>query len=396
MRWLFALLPAVCALTLPAKADTLVVLPFFNGSSNNSIDWVGESLSESIREALAGGGDIVIGRDDRALVYRRLSIRPYVVLTRASVIKIAETLDAEKVVYGRFDLQAAPAGEPLRKGSLRVTAHVLDLRHMKQGPEFQEAGALEDLAVLQRHLAWQALRFVMPGGAPSETEFMSRHPAVRVDAIENYIRGLVAANRDEKDRLFRQAVRLDPSYTLPFYQLGKLHFANKEYKVAGDWLAKVPAADNHYREAQFFLGLALYQSGDFAGAQNAFQAVAHSVPLNEVYNDLGAAESRRNLPDAVESFKKALEGDPGDPDYQFNVGYALWKQGDFDGAAQRFRAALDRNPHDEQASAMLDRAMERRGPRPGDAATQRLERLKTNYEESAWRQLKAALQPQKP
>jgi hypothetical protein len=35
------------------------------------------------------------------------------------------------------------------------------------------------------------------------------------------------------------------------------------------------------------------------------------------------------------------------------------------------------------------------GPRPGDTRTEALERVKTNYEESAWRQLKAALQPQK-
>ena len=61
---------------------------------------------------------------------------------------------------------------------------MLDLKHVKQGPEFREVGALEDLAALQEHLAWQMLRFLKPASAPSEVEFQQRHPAVRVDAAD--------------------------------------------------------------------------------------------------------------------------------------------------------------------------------------------------------------------
>ncbi len=66
-----------------------------------------------------------------------------------------------------------------------------------------------------------------------------------------------------------------------------------------------------------------------------------------MYNDLAAAESRRNLPQAVDDFRKALEGDSNDPVYHFNLGYALWKKGDFSAAADRFRAVLDREPDDQ-------------------------------------------------
>ena len=41
---------------------------------------------------------------------------------------------------------------------------------------------------------------------------------------------------------------------------------------------------------------------------------------------------------------------------------------------------------------MLELCAKRSGPRVGDTKTERLERLKTNYEESAWWQLKAALE----
>lgn len=401
MQRLFALTALVGAFATLAQGDTFVVLPFFNVSNNTNLGWIGESLAESIREALASEGLVALDREDRVEAYRRLSIRPYAVLTRASVIKIADTLDAEHVIYGQFDLKpdlkpVAGGQAPGSKASLQISAHMLDLKRLRQGPEFAETGSLEDLAVVQRHLAWQTLQFVKGKAAPSEADFTSHHPAIRVDALENYIRGLVASNAEEKHRLFTQAVRLDPAFSQPCFQLGKLHFGKKEYKLAAEWLQKVSPADVHFREANFLLGLCLYHTGEFSLAQNAFQIVARTVPLNEVVNDLGAVQSRRNLPEALENFKKALEGDPGDPAYQFNVGYALWKRGDFDAAAERFRAAVERDPQDTEAAAMLERSLKHSGPRLGDTKTERLERLKTNYEESAWWQLKAALQPEKP
>jgi tetratricopeptide (TPR) repeat protein len=135
--------------------------------------------------------------------------------------------------------------------------------------------------------------------------------------------------------------------------------------------------------------------GDFAGAETAFTQVAANVPLNEVLNDLGAAESRRNEPSALDNFQKALDGDSSDPVYQFNTGYVLWKQGNFAAAAERFKAVLERDPDDADAPVLLERCLKQSGLRRGEQM-QGLERLKTNYEESAWFQLKAILQPKMP
>src|SRR5262249_61637455 len=94
---------------------------------------------------------------------------------------------------------------------------------------------------------------------------------------------------------------------------------------------------------------------------------------------------------SLESFRKALEGDTSDPDYHFNLGYALWKRGQFDSAADSFRAALDRKPGDADATVMLGRCLSKSGPRPGDPRNDGLEGLKLNHEETAYRQLKAEL-----
>ena len=391
-----ALISLVLFLSSPVRADTVLVLPFFNGSGTASLDWIGESVAETVREAFASQGMIALSRDDREEAYRRLQFHSHATMTLASVIRLGQSLDADQVIYGEFDLKPGPPSGPKTRGTLSITAHVLDLKRAREGPKFSEVGALEDLAVLQRHLAWQTLALVAPATAPAEADFVRRNPVVRADAIESYIRGLLASPVEEKRKLFGQAVRLNPGYSQACFELGRLNFRGKDYRSAADWFQKVAPESVPFNEATFLLGLSRYYMGDFAGAETAFHQVAASVPLNEVLNDLGAAESRRNETSALEDFQKALDGDTSDPVYQFNTGYALWKQGNYAAAAERFRAVLERDPDDKDAPVLLARCLKQSGPRRGEAQTQGMERLKTNYEESAWFQLKAILQQKKP
>jgi tetratricopeptide (TPR) repeat protein len=382
------ILPIFILFSCIVRADTVLVLPFFNLSNSPNLDWIGESFAETIRESLAAQGVLALTREDRQEAFRRLSIRPYALLTRASVIKLAESLDAGRVIFGQYSLTS---GAPPSKGVLRISSRILDIKRIKQGPEISEMGALEDLASIETHLAWQAVQALAPKSAPSEEGFLNAHPPLRVDALENYTRGLLATSPEQKHRFFTQAARLDSRFSQPCFQLGRLHAQKKEYRSALTWLERVGRDDTHYFEAQFLLGICRYHTNDYKGAEAAFHLVSESVPLNEVFNDLGAAQSRQNEPQTVANFQKALDGDSADPDYHFNLGYALWKRGQFDAAADAFRATLDRKPGDSDATTMLGRCLNKSGPRPGDPKTDGLERLKIDYEETAYRQLKAEL-----
>jgi tetratricopeptide (TPR) repeat protein len=371
---------------------TAVVLPFFNHSASSNLDWVGESISESVHDSLASEGLLALDRDDRLEAYRRLSLRPGAELTHASVIKIGEALDASTVLYGYYELLPPPADNSQSKGALRITGRIVDLKHTRQAPALIELGPLEDLARLESHLAWQALELLKGKAAPSEQDFLRARPPVRIDAVENYVRGLLAASPEQQHHFFTQAARLDEHYSQPCFRLGKNYWERKDYKTAAGWLARVSRADPHYLEAQFFLGLSKYYNGDFAGAEQSFQLVAAAVPLNEVLNNLGAAQARRNnSAAALENFKKALEGDSADPDYHFNLGYTLWRAGQFTAAVQSFREVVARDQNDVEATTLLGRSLKQDGPRPGDPKTEARERVKTNYDEAAYRQLQAEL-----
>src|ERR1017187_4269499 len=123
-RWLILL--AIGYGTL--HAETVLALPFFNHAASANLDWIGESIAETLRDAMTPEGVLALDRADRLEAYRRLSLRSGAELTHASILKIGESLDASLVVYGRYELPS--------KGTLRITARVLDLRQTTQGPEF--------------------------------------------------------------------------------------------------------------------------------------------------------------------------------------------------------------------------------------------------------------------
>ncbi len=385
----FVLLILFCS-ALPA--ETVLALSFFNHSNSSNLDWIGESIAESVRDSLASEGLLVLDRTDLQEAYRRLSLRPGAELTHASVFKIGVSLDASKVVYGYYELLPAEAGKEQSKGSLRITARILYLKQTRQGPVFSELGALEDLAALEAHLGWQILEQLNPKTAPAEQDFMRARPPVRLDAVENYVRGLLSANVEQRHRFFTQAARLDEHYSQPCFQLGKAYWDKKDYSIAAGWLARVARSDPHYLEAQFFLGLCRYNTNDFAAAEDCFRTVAAAVPLNEAFNNLGAAQARRNdTAGAIASFKKALEGDNADPDYHFNLGYTQWRAGQYAAAVESLRASVALNAGDQEATSVLGRALKQEGARPGEPKLDNRQRLKTNYEEAAYRQLQAEL-----
>lgn len=396
-RWLAVGMFGLAALR-PLSADTVSVLPFLNKTpAAANLDWIGESVAETVREALGMTGVMTLDRNETQDAYQRLGLRQGIPLTEASVMKIGETLDAEQVVYGSFEF-TRPASGAITTGSLRLTARVLDRRHMRASREFTETGALDDLGTIEAHLAWRALTLIAPTMAPAEAEFRSLRTPVRLDAEENYIRGLLAHTTEQKEKYFTQATRLDPHLVHAFYQLGRLYYQRKEYRQAVTSLEKVGLGDIHSHEASFLLGLARFQAGDYKGAQQTFQMIAAAVPLSEVFNNLGAAESRANSAQAsIDDFHRALSGDANDPVYRFNLGYELWKKGDFAAAAESFRALLDLNPDDPSAPLLLARCLKKQGPRASqDPRLDNLERLKTNFEERAYMQLKSLLAPATP
>jgi hypothetical protein len=143
---------------------------------------------------------LVLPRKDREEAYHRLSLRTGVILTHAPVLKIGETLHAS-IVFGELRVAEADAPTDL-KASPRLVVRVIDLKKLHEGLEFSEEGPLENLSQMETKLAWLLLRELAPDNAPSEEAFFHDRAPVRVDVMENYVRGFMASNDDQKMKLF--------------------------------------------------------------------------------------------------------------------------------------------------------------------------------------------------
>src|SRR4051794_39371794 len=84
----------------PAPAATVLVVQFHNSSSYPDLNWVGESISETLRNELSAHGLIVFGRDARTEALRRLSLRRGADFTKATLIRLGQSLDSDYVCYG--------------------------------------------------------------------------------------------------------------------------------------------------------------------------------------------------------------------------------------------------------------------------------------------------------
>jgi tetratricopeptide (TPR) repeat protein len=377
---------------LPAHSATILVLQFHNNSEYSDLDWVGESIAERLMNEFGAANEIVLDRASRAEGMQRLSLRAKALFTKATLIKLGQSLDADYICYGTYDAKLPSGDSQLRNSSIQISARFIDLRKMHDSPELSEAGKLTDLSRLEEHLAWGSLTYLEPRAQFALQQFMVPQKLTRVEAEESYVRGLLSSDKEQQQKWLAQALVLDRQFTAPAFELGQFALERKDWHQAIRWFQRIPARDPKYTEARFKMGLSAYSAGNYGASVDYFREIAKTVPLNEVYNNLAAAENRLNLPAAVDDFRRALDGDRNDTAYLFNFGLALIKNKYFDEASKRLGELVNRDSDDADARALLDRA-QRREAASADSEPLPSERLKDNFDVTAFRHLKAVLRP---
>ena len=251
-------------------------------------------------------------------------------------------------------------------------------------------------------LAWGLAKQLDPQFAVARNTFVAAGAGLRVDAFENYTRGLVEPDPDEQIRHLKEAVRLDPTFSPALLALGKAYFANQQFDLAATTLGRLPRNDPNAREADFDRGLAYFYLGSYVKAEDAFAFVSKQLPLPEVVNNQGVAASRRGL-DATSFFQQAVAADPNDPDYQFNLAMALSRKKDVAGSpagdranaeasspgyrGPAFQATLRAEPqHASAAAAAASNRVNAAFDPTAQADNLPLERIKRTFNEASFRQ----------
>lgn len=384
--------------TLPAKVHhrLLLVLPFDNRTGQPSLDWVSEAVSETFNQRLGASGFDIIARDDRQYALEHLGLPLSFQPSRATAIRLAQTLDADDVIVGSYTMQ---------NGSLQVAAQFLDVNALRLSTPLTQDGPLDHMLDVLDSLAWHVARALDPKFPLPESSFVAAGANLHLNGFENYIRGIVETNPAERLRHLKIAVAENPKYSPAWLALGMTNFSDQQFDAAAAALGHLRKTDREALQAEFYRGLAFFYTGHYDQAEEAFAFVAGQLPLPEVVNNQGVAAARRGH-DGGALFQEAITADPHDPDYSFNLAIALARRGDIRNALDAMAQALKQRPQDSEAIS-LQNTLRQPPPQPAavpgsavqdpgaPAPTQRnlpLERIKRGFNDASFRQAASALE----
>ncbi len=366
----------------------VLVLPFDNRSGDSSLNWIGDSFPDTLDKRLNSAGFLTISRDDRVYALDHLGLPADFRPSRATTIRIAQQLDANYVIFGSYNVVPV-AGSGAANDRITIQAQVLSVDQLRLSSALQDGAQMDRLFDAENAVAWKLARSIDPAFSVAEGTFLASGGAVSLPVFENYIRGITASSADERIKRLQAAVGMKADFAPALLALGKEQYAARDYKSAAETLAKVPQSDRLALEANFYLGLARFNSANYAGAEQAFSFVAARLPLPEVVNDQGVALSRQGK-DGAALFRRASEADPSDEDYHYNLAIALFRSGDTADALTQADDALKLKPHDNEAGEL--RARIASAP-PGtklsaepNATFSPVTRVRRSYSETGFRQ----------
>jgi tetratricopeptide (TPR) repeat protein len=338
-----------------------LVFPFESVGTSPRLDWIGEGLEELTIQWLSNAGQLVYSHDGRLNEMDRSGLPPTAKLSRATMLHVAQEMDADYIVFGTFSSDGT---------TLSVNARVLRVDPVALLPAVHESGPLETLIELQSKVIWRLLGSNDRNYYLSFAEFDKLQRPLRLDAFEQYIRGLLANDDETRLRDLKEAARLEPDWPEPALALGQAYYARNDCAAAIPWLARVPATHQRNVEALFATGVCRLKLGQPDKAEQVFTSLQEGLQHNslsgavlpEILNNLALAQARLgNLPTALTELGRARDIDPDEDDFPFNLGLVALQQNEWANAAAHFSEAAHREPDNAEDCAFLIYALDKAG-----------------------------------
>jgi tetratricopeptide (TPR) repeat protein len=357
------------------KNRILLVLPFDNGTGQPSLEWIREAVPEILDARFTSAGFAPMSRADRVYALDHLGLPQQFQPSRASALKLAQTLDVDSIIVGSYRLEGT---------GIVAEARVLNVPRLRMSDPVMARGAMNDLIAVFDSLAWRLTRIMDPDFSVAQETFLAAGANLRLDAFEQYIRGISESDQQERVRHLKQSVALSPNFGPAWMALGREDFNGQQYEEAAAAFGKVSPNDPDALEAGFYRGLSLLYFGAYPQAQESFAAVARELPLAEVLNNEAVAVSRQGK-DGTGLFVQAAATDPNNADYHFNLAVTLKRHGSEASALNELNQCLKLRPNDAEGQQLLAAW---KAPKSGDAedAAEPLERIIRTFDARAFKQ----------
>jgi tetratricopeptide (TPR) repeat protein len=360
--------PPVPALPAPR----ILVVPFETPTRDPRTYWLGEALAVLVTDDINARGLGAFTRTARERAYDQLHLPSNAVLSRATVIRVGQIVEAEQVIIGEVHVEGNALSVQLRPIRIDVG---------RAGDDVIERGELEDLFAL----AARAARRAVPGGNGGASA-----PPPSLQAFEQYIKGLMAEQPASQATFLETALKLEPSYDRARLALWDVRTAQGDYAAALAAVKRVAPSSAASRRARFLAAVSLLGMRQYDEAFTALKSLQDESPSAAVLNNLGVVQVRRGSTTDTGKptyyFTQAANAEPDDPDFLFNLGYAYALDRDPQGAIYWLREALRRNPADGDAHVVLAAELEAAGRGPEAIRERELAaQLSSKYAEGARR-----------
>src|SRR3989442_669395 len=132
----------------PTSQGIFLVFPFENDGTSPRLDWLCEGLEELTIQRLSAAGQQVYTHAGRTSELDRYGLPPTARFSHATMLRIGADLDADFVVFGKFNSDGK---------SLAIETQLLRVSPTALAPPVRESGSLASLMELHNQLAWKLL-----------------------------------------------------------------------------------------------------------------------------------------------------------------------------------------------------------------------------------------------
>jgi TolB-like protein/DNA-binding winged helix-turn-helix (wHTH) protein/cytochrome c-type biogenesis protein CcmH/NrfG len=315
-------------IVLPEKS--IAVLPFANLSDDKENAFFTEGVQDDILTALAKFADLK--------VISRTSVANYVAGPHRNLREIGEELGVANVLEG----SVRRAG-----GKVRVTAQLIETRtntHLWAETYDRE---LSDVFAIQGDIAQRIANALEAKLGPEERARLDARPTTNSEAYVLYLTALGTENYSEAEKLYLQAIKLDPEFALAYAQASLLN--SRSFNDVPERKAKARAqAEEALRlspglsEAHMALGLCLYWvEKKYDAALEEFEIAGKTSPNNAEIQSYIAGIYRRQgrWRESIARFDRAFSLDPRNRTIAFLAANNYLRVRDWPAAADAFHRA---------------------------------------------------------
>ena len=367
---------AVAALALAASAylylsrgsggatkNSVAVLPFQNASGDPDVEYLSDGISESLINSLSQLPDVRVMARTTMFTFKGKEVNP-------------------QAVGRQFGVDAVLTGRVVQRGdSLTVQADLVSVADGSQMWGERYSRRVSDILAVQEDIAREIVGRLRPKLSSEQQQRVTKRQTENADAYQLYLKGRYYWNKRTEAGMskgieyFRQAIDLDPNYSLAYAGLADSYNFLGAFGIAvlppGETMPKAKAAamkalemDDSLADAHASLAFVrLYHDWDWSGAEREFQRAIelnpNYAPAHQWYSHLLMARGR--TAESISEAKSAAEIDPLSLPANMNVGWQYHWARQPDSAVEHLRKLLEMDPNFEQGRWGLGLAYEQKG-----------------------------------